>query len=303
MRKGLDFSSFGPGGPDFQEFFGLFWMSFKASSEVAGINPTNLLRASSEWHRAHFWWQLMISTTVLFEVRSPVKVWESMRKAMPNLPNGWNMAVDFDGIKAFGKLAEIVQALKLHPNIQPERYRLNQACHGPYTEAQMEFLLERHPRILQICAGSGYFAREFARRGGDIIALDDNRAGYLRPDVFAWTKEAMELGILLQGGIDRIAEFAKGRSLLVSWAEPGGEALPEALAAYHKAGGEGFLFKPGGFVGQRISADPNYPHPKDPGENILRFFELLARYWVEDAEVPQWEPMLFENNLCAFKPR
>jgi SAM-dependent methyltransferase len=196
--------------------------------------------------------------------------------------------------------------------LRDQRYLMNGISYGPFTEAQLRFVVEHHPRLLEIGCGSGYAISILRERGVDAIGIDPGSYRNLNledgssADIlhsYEWSAQLLEAGALLQGSVELIAEHSEDRTLLISWAEPGSRWPTDAVEAFRAAGGKRLLLKLGGFVGVHFSPDPGYRAPENPGLNIVAFFEEIAKWWQQSRKSPEWIPELFENNLLSFELR
>src|SRR5262249_1461800 len=153
------------------------------------------------------------------------------------LRSGQELAADRRQVLLRAALEEAINAARTQEPLWSVRRKLNETCYGPFSDLEMGYLMDRHPRLLEIGAGSGYFAWVFSRAGGDMVAIDNNRYE-ITPDSSPWARELLEQGHLIVGGPERVAEFTAGRTLLISWPEPGSAFPAVALEAYAAAGGK-----------------------------------------------------------------
>jgi hypothetical protein len=150
--------------------------------------------------------------------------------------------------------------------------------------------LGRYGPLVEIGAGTGYWARCLRERGVDIVAYDvmgDSWRSWFRPSILAETHRDGTRAIearpyaeraepvlwteVLQGGPEVLGGYVE-RTLLICWPDPWSGFDEVSLLAY-----------PGGRVA--VVGEPGEAGPGSPG-----FRALLQRSWqqIEIAPVPRW---------------
>lgn len=317
-----DYSGFGRRGPEFQQLqedswaaIGRAWDTLPPQIEQGSVRvarpamPETLARNfdRSGW----LFERLMTLTSVMggMDVGELVRLWEALRtRFTPPLRPGNQIATDTAAVLLRAKFMETLVPTRMADPLRLRRWELNRACHGPMTEAEMRYLLRAHPRMLEIGCGSGYFAAEFLRRGGDIIAQDNNKY-HMTAMEFPWTVELRDAGRLII--TDDARELIRGnadRTVAVFWPEPGCAWLSQVMEECETAGVQALVVKFGGLVGfGRVTDDPTYVPPRNAGSNIAWTFELLEQDWQEESDAslgrPGWNPWAFENNMFVFRRR
>ncbi|MCB0324346.1 MAG: hypothetical protein KDD69_12270 [Bdellovibrionales bacterium] len=306
----MSYASFGPYGPQFEEFAGIV----RQVTESA-YAPGNLRRdVRSAFHPSGFWADRLMTLSQAFggvRVEEFPAFWAAFAQVFrPALQDGRTLFGDMSGVLARAKVNQAratAQAATRHLRLQ-----LQGICYGPYTERQLMFLKENHKRIVELGSGTGYLLSVLRARGIDAIGIEPGayRATSLLDgslpqidNAYDWSKALHEEGALLRGSTELLPEHAAGRSLLLSWPEPGSLWPVEAIRIYREHGGKRLLLKLGGYVGLHFSPDPGYRPPVHPGANIRAFFEELAKFWSQSERSPDWEPELLENNLWSFEVR
>ena len=184
---------------------------------------------------------------------------------------------------------------------------LCKSCYGPFSVVEMSYLLAAHRSIVEVGAGTGYFAMEFKRRGGSIIGLDDG--SYWVGDTLSapHIAAAQEAGVLRHADAAEVGKFAKGRAMLISWPMPQSDFPVRALRAYVEGGGTTLLFKPGAFNGSRFTPHSD-SHPTNANigtcveDPVRDFLEMLIQDW-EQVPTPTFRPEVMANNLWCFRRR
>jgi hypothetical protein len=114
---------------------------------------------------------------------------------------------------------------------QRESLRQNYAFSVPRRRA-IEVLVELSP-VVEIGAGTGYWARLVDSMGGDIVAYDDCS----RDDVV----HGKFYQVIDRDGVDAVREHGD-RSLFLCWPELGTSMARDTLEAYFEAGGDTLIF-------------------------------------------------------------
>lgn len=115
--------------------------------------------------------------------------------------------------------------------------------------------------LVEICAGSGYWARCFRSLGVDVLALDR------KPWADQWSP--------VRKGKDVDAGKHPERALFLCWPPYDDPAAAKALSAYTKAGGERLIFVGEGYYGCTANN---------------AFFKYLDKFYTEVDwfSIPQW---------------
>jgi len=149
--------------------------------------------------------------------------------------------------------------------------------------------LARYSPILEIGAGTGYWAFLLDQAGADVLAFDDfkRREGYF--------PECEEHFCVQDGGVEEIESYPD-RTLFLCWPDPSpGPRVEEGLA-------EGCLRRFSGdhvaYVGCWPSTGETKPKTGDPGffERLDTDFELVTKY-----DLPSWEPPEKEDALRIYR--
>ena len=168
-------------------------------------------------------------------------------------------------------------------------------CYGKFSRIEMAYALEHHPRIVDGACGSGYFIKEFNRRGGNAIGFDNATYPFLRsPKQFPWMNELIADKLLRVCEVAEVPEEDfRDRTLLISWPVATSPYAAEILERYTNLGGRSFLLKPGGLA----SASTN-----DEADAFFRLFRVISKHWrqLSPPEAPPYRPMHVENNLLVF---
>jgi hypothetical protein len=150
---------------------------------------------------------------------------------------------------------------------EQRRASVRRYAFGVPNDAALDAVAARAP-ILELGAGTGYWAYLLRQRGVDIVAYDhappDVAPNVHRFEPHTWTA-------VLRGGVSVVSEHA-GRALMLCWPGYGEPFADEALGVY---GGSTLIYigeGPGG-------------HTADDA-----FFARLAREWSEEERValPRW---------------
>jgi hypothetical protein len=317
MAGKSDYAAFGPLGPAFQALYDDTWRAVSTGwgrlpewveEWGAQVPRPPLDQTLSRYFDPSGWLfeRMLAATARVGSMNSSCfsTLWETLRRCfLPPLRPAKELVEDTAGILLRSSLLRVLKEIQRSYALDLRRQELNRACHGPFTEAEMGYLLQNDPRIIEIGAGSGYFAAEFMRRGGNIVAHDSNRYGLSR-GVVPWTRYLLACNrLLISEDASETAGRHADRTLLISWPEPGAAFLPAAVKAYASAGGTRFMLKLGGFVGVRMTGDHSHQLPDDAPTNIAALFQLLAEDWkaIPDAGRPPWNPWALENNLLIFE--
>lgn len=120
---------------------------------------------------------------------------------------------------------------------------------GIPTDEALTVIAEESPDgVLELGAGTGYWAALLARRGVDIVAVDRFPAPSSANPWFAGRKPWLPL----VAGDERLVEFFPERSLLLVWPTRDETWAADAALRHHAAGGECLLYVgegPGGLTG------------------------------------------------------
>jgi SAM-dependent methyltransferase len=317
-----DYSGFGPRGPEFQQLqvdtwsaIGQAWDALPNQIEQGAVRldrpPMPELLARNFDRSGWLFERLMTLTSVMggMDIGNMVRLWEALRpRFTPPLRPGNLIASDTAGVLLRAKFMETLVPIRLADPLRLRRWELNRACHGPMTEAEMRYMLRAHPRMLEIGCGSGYFAQEFVRRGGDIIAQDNNKY-HLTAMEFPWTVELRDSGrLVITDDARELIRTNHDRTVAVFWPEPGCAWLSQIMEECERAGVQALVVKFGGLVGfGRVTDDPTYVPPRNAGSNVAWTFELLEQDWLEESDAslgrPGWNPWEFENNMFVFRRR
>ncbi len=254
MVKENDYTGFGPLGPAFQALhedtwraISMAWDRLPDQIEEWGVQvrrpPLDQILSSYFDLSGWLFERMLAATSVLGSMGAAdfTRLWGTLRLCfLPPLKPLKELAEDTAGIILRGVLLQTLMEVRMSYPLQLRRRELNNASHGPFTEAEMEYLLQNHPCIIEIGAGSGYFAAEFLRRGGNIIAQDSNKYG-LSGGIMPWTRELLAHNRLLvsEDAGETVGRHAD-RTLLISWPEPGAAWLPVAVKTHASAGGKHF---------------------------------------------------------------
>ncbi len=176
----------------------------------------------------------------------------------------------------------------------------NTICFGPFCERELEFVVQHHPRIFEVGAGTFYAGSVLEELGVDIIAVDN---GHYESSVaiFPWQTESQRKQLKL-GNYDALLEKeSEGRTLLMSWPEPQAPYPARVLRNYREAGGKSFLFKLGGYFSGQYTQVHGRPPEYQPSAKWELWDELIEN-WQLDPRLP-FEPWLIHNSLLAFELR
>jgi len=114
------------------------------------------------------------------------------------------------------------------------------------TREAIERVCEWSP-LIEVGAGTGYWASLIAAAGGDIVATDLNPPGTYRVDDerggiplwHSWSEGFFDVAEM--NAIDAAEKYAD-RALLISWPELGRSWAADAVAAYYEAGGQRVVY-------------------------------------------------------------
>lgn len=304
----INFSSFGSFGPQFQVLINdtiLKWANCwdRIKEDHRNISLENAQRECLG--RSGFWFERVMAIGMLgqFKPNDMVKLWPMLQATFsPKLSDGGVLSRDTKAVQMRAKLLECLQRAMMDSSIIQRRAELNNICYGPCTDTQIEALRKAPGGLLEVGAGSGYLLSVLKGLGADVLGLDSNVYG-LSDSNQTFTQELVNEGKLIQGGPELIGQHLGARSMLISYPE-GGSAFPaQALEAFANAGGTRLYLKLGGFIGRfNPPQGLSYVPPKNPVSNILRFFELLCRDWVEvERDRCPYECALYTNNLWEFR--
>lgn len=315
----FSYGSFGPLGQQFTDAYDGIWREFKRlwdEHRTTGRGVPEFeaaIRAAAT--PSGFWLDAMIALGHHFNamtVASLLDFWPLYQRCFqPSLAAGQTISADTGRIMLAGELNRCRITAAKTPQFEAPRLMLNAVSYGPFTEEQLVHINAYHPKLLEGACGSGYLIQVLRNRPRpvDAIGFDLNvyQAGTASgvtvgiTEALPWTEELASQDLLQRGGIELIPVLCPGRTLLISYPEPGGEFAVDALRAFREAGGRRFLFKVGGFIGRHTDLTGTYTPPENPGRNIRDFFEELAKYWGPARQVPAWVPGLYENNLLDFE--
>lgn len=306
----LDYSGFGSNGEEFQSMHNAAWEAVveewrELHNEIPIDDALN-----KAYCRSGYWFERLMTFAIVVNGMTKdelVSFWDNKFRQLfqPNFPSISDLLQDKEMVDLRIKLfAAIVRGRTKLNALANCRSALNTICYGAFSADEMNFLINKHRKIVEIGAGTGYFADVFASYGGDIVAIDNNSYGRSAGDeVSLWTKSLLEQGRLIIGGTEKIAQFAQDRTLLISWPEPGAAYPAEALKVYAACGGEHLVTKQGGFIGFKKASPGEDPAELDCALNIRQFFELLVQDWCEVAPCNQapYVPRAYSDNLWVFE--
>lgn len=132
----------------------------------------------------------------------------------------------------------------------------------PYYDILAE--LVSYSPIVEIGAGSGYWARCLSEMGADIIAYDNFPPGEASPwDLFGVNSWFEDTWYGVVKGDESAVSLHPDRALFMAWPMPMNPMAYNALVSYKNAGGKTLIF-----IGD--------PHPASSGDEY--FYELLYSY-------------------------
>lgn len=157
----------------------------------------------------------------------------------------------------------------------PDWHALKNAVAGHFAwavpnDAAVDCIRRHASALIEVGAGSGYWAWLLTQAGVDVVAFD------AAPPAFTWTK--------VEVGDERQAAAADGRALLLCWPPWGAPMAAAALAAFQ---GDVMIY-----VGEWMggSADPEF------------FARLVAEFEAVDAvDIPRWHART--DRLWVFRRR
>jgi hypothetical protein len=308
LQSQVSFARFSEMGPDFQRLHQMRWQLMHGYWNTAKDSPKyrhlsfspldDMLRLYAT--ASEFWF---MSIMLAFALHKPwpnpqavKQLWQSLRTVfLPPL----RAELENDQAQPFlAALTEVLTSIEENSDFTALRRRLISHCYGPFSDEELAYVEQKDRRIVEVGGGSLMLARALHDWGIDIIAVESGKYD----SEWAHTAHQKYLagqGRFIKGGVERLAEFAAGRSLLISWPEPGSDFPAKALKTFADNGGRRFLLKLGGFCGvvsarQRVS---------NPGQNIRCFFDQLIKGWheVADPARPLFCPSDEQNSLLVFE--
>lgn len=297
------YQSFGPFGPQLQEFYDNRWNA--TVGEVIRRSPERGILAvydALEVPRACYW---LLSVVQLFaEVQNVAdlrkldelaRFWEKFATLFnPRLEalESLSDATLRKWVTSRYLIAEVWNEFDEDPTILECKMELdNSIGYSLISEEQMQIFLLHFPKLLEVGAGTGYFAEEFTYRGGDILAVDDGSYSY-SPLAHRRIQRLQERGIWHVGdGAKFVEKHGKGRALFLAWPEPRSIYPFHALKEFEKVGGQYLILQAGGFFNPFKmtfgGALPSLPMEgeKSDSKHCLLFLEQLMKNWTEVQEV------------------
>lgn len=160
--------------------------------------------------------------------------------------------------------------------------------------------IARFAPLIEIGAGTGYWASLLRQQEIDILCYDKNPPGCpgitnsFHGDTVCWTQ-------VLEGD-DSAIDRHPGRTLLLCWPPPNDDMPVRAITRYL---GDIFLY-----IGELPEEEDHYLYLDRPGKPIRKgitikaeFFALLRTRWdpVQQIDLPHWE--ICADNVYVFKRR
>lgn len=170
-------------------------------------------------------------------------------------------------------------------------------AHAIPTQAALDAIAPFAP-LLELGAGTGYWASLLKQRGVDILCYDKNPPGgpnspnHFHEGATCWTE--------VLGGDESVIDDHPNRTLLLCWPPPNDNMPALALARYR---GPSFIY-----VGELPTEVDHYLFIDRPGKPVRKgitikpeFFAALRQQWdlVKQVDLPHWEICL--DNLYIFR--
>lgn len=169
--------------------------------------------------------------------------------------------------------------------------RLQYAWTAP-TEEAIDRLVECGP-LIEIGAGTGYWASLIEQRGGDVVCFDKHPPQGITSDEANWHAAQKPFHPVAQGGPDDAARYPE-RTLFLCWPPYDDPMGADAIAAYYEAGGRqvAYIGEPGGGCtgDDEMAAMLGIGPSGDDGQ----FFAV-----VDSCDVNSWETM--NDSLWIFE--
>ncbi len=312
----VDYRGFGPFGTHLQERHETIWRIIEENWEALPPQiEQNGLRVSKppidqllteQFDRIGWLYErVMVQLTErmgALDASGALELWEALRSSFsPALPAASELAANSRAVLLRRYFVEQLWH-PIYANAETRKVisQYNAISYAPFTQGEMSYLRRRHPRIVEVGAGSGYFAWLFLQQGGDIIAHDNDHLGISKKGLFRWTNELIEgNNLIVTDEFQSLIQQNADRSLLIACPEGGSSFPTRAIKIYAAAGGRFLILKLGGSIGYGTQQEESL---QKQGENVVRFLELLSHDWkeVHDQDRPFWNPLAWGDNLLVF---
>ena len=245
----VDYSGFGNYGPSFHTLFELEVERFEEAwdrkrAKKPEIYAQGFIETVEQLlEPAGFWYAQLLSLLKMSEGRHErqlAALWARLSEVfVPAFPPYFTTE-DVQLVNALERLSKLVRDVLNSEQLAYEIRKLNEKCFGPFSAQEMDYFLRHHPNLVEVRAGSGYFAHHFLSFNGDIHASIKRSHCPQRPREQLWTRQLRDRGRLHDDGPEFLDEYTEGRTLLLSWAVPGSAYPAESLERYTKNGGKYF---------------------------------------------------------------
>ncbi len=291
-----DYSGFTRRGPQLYEFRRRIWdltiQKWKLHNQTPVEEVVEALDPSLFWRLR---WQLLHEHLHAFSQDDEFEsCWEHFRRAFDPelLPANQICRTRLQQCNQLMQFAADVRKEAL----RPLREALRRAAYGVFPQEEINFLLAKHPKVVDMACGWGQLLTTINQQGGHAIGIDNSSiiwgSGHKR------IRKLMEQETLIIGGPELLKNFPDF-TLDMNWLEPGTSYPYEALEAFD---GRYFVMKFGVFVDWLTLKDLKDIGP-NAASNILKFLTILARDWreVSPGDRPEYNPWALYDNMWVFE--
>ncbi len=312
MAMSADYRNFGPLGAQFDEMQAYdwkigeqLWNRFQQQLGASILLPPFATMEQMLLTRSATLFKQVLALSKTISEDEVLALWDQFRNLfLPPLTEGAELLRELERSQPKLWFLEALHGSSSDALFVERLNALKRICYAPFRGDEVEWLLAKHPRIVELGGGQFYFANHFRRLGGDIVSIDNDSYQQLtQGEMHRWTLDFMHNGQMAIGGVEQLHRYAQGRALLMAAPEPGSPFPREAIELFAELGGQVLLLKLSGFV-----CDPpecvRKPVPLRQGhQNAFAFFQELCRNWreIRDPSAPPYLTRFFTNDMMAFE--